>query len=152
LKGWWGVLFVRAWRWAVKHVTVTDDGVELSLGEEPIIVPMAFGDLLVELLEQRRGATATGPEDSVWLYPAPRLGQPLAPRVLLQRLRALGVPPTVGRNTALMEMAGEMPAAVITRLLGISLHRATRWTRDAGNTRPGYAAALSQRNKSRYTG
>ena len=50
-----------------------------------------------------------------------------------------------------MEMAGEMPAAVITRLLGISLHRATRWTRDAGNTRPGYAAVLSQRNKSRYT-
>jgi hypothetical protein len=151
VEGWWGVLFVRAWRWAVKHVTVTDDGVELRLGEEPIIVPMAFGDLLEELFEQRRGATATGPEDSVWLYPAPRLGQPLAPRVLLQRLRALGVPPTVGRNTALMEMAGEMPAAVITRLLGISLHRATRWTRDAGNTRPGYAAALSQRNKSRYT-
>ena len=146
-----GAVRSRAWRWAVKHVTVTDDGVELRLGEEPIIVPMAFGDLLVELLEQRRGATATGPEDSVWLYPAPRLGQPLAPRVLLQRLRALGVPPTVGRNTALMEMAGEMPAAVITRLLGISLHRATRWTRDAGNTRPGYAAALSQRNKSRYT-
>ena len=36
--------------------------------------------------------------------------------------------PTLGRNTALMERASEMPAAVITRLLGISLNRATHWT------------------------
>jgi hypothetical protein len=44
-----------------------------------------------------------------------------------------------------MEMAGEMPAAVITKLLGISIHRATRWTQDAGNTRPGYATQIARR-------
>jgi hypothetical protein len=33
----------RITRLTTKHVTVTDDGVELRLGEEPIIVPMAFG-------------------------------------------------------------------------------------------------------------
>jgi hypothetical protein len=31
-------------------VTVTGNGVELRFGEEPIIVPTAFGDLLEELL------------------------------------------------------------------------------------------------------
>lgn len=56
--------------------------------------------------------------------------------------------PTRGRNTALMEMAGEMPAAVITRMLGISLNRATRWTQDASNTRPAYAADLARREDS----
>ncbi|MET8759542.1 hypothetical protein [Lentzea sp. NPDC004782] len=40
---------------------------------------------------------------------AARLGQPLAPRDLLGRLRALGISPILGRNTALMEMAAEMP-------------------------------------------
>jgi hypothetical protein len=127
-----------------RNVTITEDGVELLLGQAPILVPEAFGDLLEALVNDRR-ATATGSQDVIWLYPAPRLGQPLAPRSLLQRLRALGVQATLGRNTALMEMAGEMPAAVITKLLGISLHRATRWTQDAGNIRPGYATQVARR-------
>jgi hypothetical protein len=135
------------------NITITDNGVKLLLGKAPITVPEAFGDLLEALVNDRR-ATTLGSQDEVGLYPTPRLRQPLAPRSLLQRLRALGVPATLGRNTALMEMAGEMPAAVITKLLGISLHRATRWTQDAGNTRPGYAptprpTARSDRRRAR---
>ncbi|GGU43014.1 hypothetical protein GCM10010178_39600 [Lentzea flava] len=64
-------------------------------------------------------------------------------------LRTLGISPTLGRNTALMDMAAEMPAAVIARLLGISLDRATRWTYDAGNTRPGYAREVARRDQLR---
>jgi hypothetical protein len=45
-----------------------------------------------------------------------------------------------------MELAGEMPAAVISGLLGIHLQRATVWTQDAGNTRRGYAAEHARRN------
>jgi hypothetical protein len=112
------------------------------LGKAPITIPEALGDLLEALVHDRR-ATATGSLEHVWLYPAARLGQPVAPRILLQRLRAIGVNATLGRNTALMDMAGEMPAIVITKLLGISLHRATRWTQDAGNVRPGYARKVA---------
>ncbi|MEV0395310.1 hypothetical protein [Polymorphospora rubra] len=54
-------------------------------------------------------APRPGPDDRTWLYPACRLGQPFAPRDLVRRLRVLGVSPTLGRNTALMEMASEMP-------------------------------------------
>lgn len=61
------------------------------------------------------------------------------------RLRGLGVSATLGRNTALMEMVGEMPAAVITKLLGISLHQATKWTQDTGNTGSGYATEVARR-------
>ncbi|MEY9864221.1 hypothetical protein ABH935_009876 [Catenulispora sp. GAS73] len=128
-----------------KHATATDNGVELLLAEGPILLPSAFGDLVMMLIDDRRGATPTAPEDSVWLYPGSRLGRPLAPSDLTRRLRELGISPTLGRNTALMEMAAEMPAAVITRMLGISLDRATRWTQDAGNTRLGYAAQLARR-------
>jgi hypothetical protein len=45
----------------------------------------------------------------------------------------------------LIELAAEMPAAVISGLLGISIDRATRWAQDAGNTRPGYAAEVANR-------
>lgn len=130
-----------------KHVAITHDTVELSLTATPISLPPAVGNLVLQLLDEQRKATSSN-QDS-WLYPAPRLGQPLAPRDLLARLRALGIPPTLARNTALMEMAAEMPAAVIARMLGISIDRATRWTHDAGNTRPGYATELAHRNKFR---
>lgn len=136
---------VRITRLTTEHVIVTQTGVQLLLGEEPITVPAAFDELIMKFLHDRRSAATTGPDDHTWLYPARRLGQPLAPRDLLPRLRVLGVSPTLSRNTALMDMASEMPAAVITRLLGISLDRATRWTQDAGNTRPGYAAELARR-------
>jgi hypothetical protein len=128
-----------------KHVTVTDDSVELLLADTPITLPPMLGDLVLELLADRQKSVATAPDHGVWLYPATRLGQPLAPRDLLGRLRALGISPTLGRNTALMQMASEMPAAVIAKMLGISLNRATRWTQDAGNTRPGYAAEVARR-------
>ena len=59
-----------------------------------------------------------------------------------ERLTAL-----FGRNTALMALASEMPAAVISGLLGLNLQRATTWTQDAGNTRPGYAAEIARRAK-----
>ncbi len=126
-----------------EHVIINQDGVELLLANTPISLPPTVGELVLQLLPDRRSATT--PDQETWLYPAKRLGQPLSPRDLLGRLRALGISPTLGRNTALMEMAAEMPAAVISRMLGISLDRATRWTQDAGNTRPGYAAELTRR-------
>lgn len=64
----------------------------------------------------------------------------------MRRLSAIGITAAIGRNTALMELAGEMPAAVISGLLGFGINRATRWTHDAGNTRPGYAAEVAQRD------
>lgn len=129
------------------HITITDNGVELTLGQTPIAVPAAFADLLEAFVNDRRASNASRPEKNTWLYPAARLGQPLAPRTLLQRLRAIGIQPTLGRNTALMQMAAEMPPPVLNKLLGISLDRATRWTQEAGNSRPGYAAAVAQRNR-----
>ncbi len=65
--------------------------------------------------------------------------------MLLRRLATLRVPATVGRSSALIELAADMPATVLSGLLGISLNQATRWTQDAGNTRPGYAADVANR-------
>jgi hypothetical protein len=45
-----------------------------------------------------------------------------------------------------MELAAEMPAKVLSDLLGISIESAVDWTQEAGNTRPGYAAEVAQRN------
>lgn len=132
-------------RLTTSQVTHTDHGIEILLGGQPISVPSAFGDLITELIASLPDNTVGRPRDDTWLIPGSRRGQPLSPKVLLRRLVTLGVPATIGRNSALIELAAEMPAAVISGLLGISIDRATRWTQDAGNTRPGYAAEVANR-------
>lgn len=128
------------------HVILNAVSVEILLGGRPIIVPPEFGDLIRSLIAERTGDGTADIDADTWLFPGPRRGQPRSSRELLRTLAGLGVPATIGRNTALMELAGEMPAAVISGLLGLNLQRATTWTQDAGNTRPGYAAAVARRN------
>lgn len=135
-------------RLTTQHVAFDEDHVQLRLGSQPITVPPLLGDLLATLVREHATAKNLSPTNN-WLYPAARLGQPLAPRILQRRLQAIGIPATIGRNSALMELAAEMPAAVLTGLLGISVDRATHWTQNAGNTRPGYAAELARRNERR---
>lgn len=127
------------------HVTLSTDSVEILLGGQPITVLPEFGDLIRSLITQQTGDRAADLDDNNWLFPGPRRGQPRSSRELLRTLANLGVPATIGRNTALMELASEMPAAVISGLLGLNLQRATTWTQDAGNTRPGYAAEVARR-------
>jgi len=130
-------------RLTTNQVTHTDHGVEILLGGQPIAVPSTFADLISNLIAGLPDNTVGGP--GAWLFPGSRRGQPLSPKVLLRRLAGLGIPATIGRNSALIELAAEMPAAVISGLLGISIDRATRWTQDAGNTRPSYAAEVANR-------
>lgn len=61
------------------------------------------------------------------------------------RLRRIGDFPRIARNTALIELAGELPAAVIAKLLGFAVKRAVAWNIEAGNTDPRYAAAVARR-------
>ena len=53
------------------------------------------------------------------------------------RLKRIGVSPKLARNTALIALAGELPAVVLSKLLGFSVKRAVVWNAEAGNTNPG---------------
>ena len=68
------------------------------------------------------------------LFPGQRAGQPLAGHSLAARLRRHEFPILPGRNAARLELAGEIPAAMLSVVLGISLsgatHRTRRSTRD----------------------
>jgi L-alanine-DL-glutamate epimerase-like enolase superfamily enzyme len=49
------------------------------------------------------------------------------------------------RNTALMDLAAQLPAKVLHDLLGIPINTATAWAHQAGASRAGYAADVSRR-------
>jgi hypothetical protein len=68
-----------------------------------------------------------------WLVPGHLPGRPITPARLGERLRALGIRTLPGRRATLLQLAAEVPAAVLAELLHLTPATATRWTRDAGS-------------------
>jgi hypothetical protein len=52
----------------------------------------------------------------------------------------------LARNTALIDLAAQLPAAVLSQLLGLQLQTAANWTIEAGNSQLRYAAAVATSN------
>ncbi len=123
-----------------------DDGVSLRFGAHDITVPEPLAGLLTELLSSRRSHLGVGsPATSPWLFPGHLPGRPINPSRLGERLRLLGVRALPGRRATLLQLAAEVPAAVLAELLHLTPGTATRWTRDAGGDWSRYAADLASR-------
>ncbi|MEU8927523.1 hypothetical protein AB0D10_42570 [Kitasatospora sp. NPDC048545] len=130
------------------HVLDTGDALHLHLGAKPLEIPAPLADLIRQLVRTRRGYGALGHTDEhSWLFPGVRAGRPISAQRQAARLYQLGIKTRAGRSTALLDLAAELPASVLSDLLGISIRTATGWSEEAGNTRPGYAAEVSRRAK-----
>jgi hypothetical protein len=123
------------------HAPITDDGtVQLRLGATAITVPPPLDELLTQLPATRPGGIAARLHHGDWLFPGRRPGQHLHATRLAQRLRALGVDPRADRNTALLQLAAEVPPAVLADLLGLHIGTAISWAHHAGGDWTNYAA------------
>jgi hypothetical protein len=65
-----------------------------------------------------------------------------------QRLSDLGIQPGQARSTALFQLATELPAALLARMLGIHIDVATAWQRASAGDWMTYAADVSRRTQS----
>lgn len=126
-------------------------GYTIKLGTVPLDVPDPVAELLADFVTERRGYAAVDIGINPWLFPGGRTGQHLSAQQMGARLRRVGVSPQLARNTALIALAGELPAVVLAKLLGFSVKRAVTWNAEAGNTYPGYAAAVARRTRSRHS-
>ncbi|MER7118115.1 hypothetical protein ACFQL8_12575 [Streptomyces goshikiensis] len=108
------------------HVTKTHDGVQLWLGRKPLEIPEPLAGLVPELVGTRQGHAVVGHTDSTpWLFPGAFPERPMDGVSITARLNRIGIKARAGRNTALMELAGELPAVVLSGLLGIHINTAT---------------------------
>jgi hypothetical protein len=71
-------------------------------------------------------------------------GQPITAAHLGQRLRAIGIRALPGRRAALIDLAGQLPAAVLADTLNLSAGTAVRWMHPAGADWNRYAADLAR--------
>jgi hypothetical protein len=79
-----------------------------------------------------------------WLFPGRQPDRPAHPATFVRRLNALGIHARSNRNTAMLQLAAELPAVVIADLLGIHVGTATRWVHQASGNWTSYAADHSQ--------
>jgi hypothetical protein len=132
-------------RLTTDHISL-DDEVTVRFGRDHVVLPPPLGDLVRELLATRRGRAASEPEAaSRWLFPGGIPGRPLDRGTLQRHLKAVGVDASVVRTAALFDLAADVPASILTDLVGLDPTTATRWTQAAGGDWAAYAAAKAAR-------
>ncbi|MCX5181310.1 transposase [Streptomyces sp. NBC_00268] len=116
-------------------VVLDTQSVHAAAGSPPL-------DGYIRTLNAQAMATDTAGER--WLLPGRFPSQHLSRSQLVRRLRPLGVRPCMARNTALVELASELPAVVVSRLLGVHQNTADAWKRIGGQDNA-YAAEVASR-------
>jgi hypothetical protein len=133
-------------RLTLDHLQTTPDTIRLRLGREPIVLPEPLAGLVRDLAGTRRGHAVIGaPGTSPWLFPGGQPGRPISAFQLTKRLRDLGLNPAQSRSTALFDLATELPAAILARMLGIHISVAAAWQRASAGDWTTYAADVSRR-------
>jgi hypothetical protein len=79
------------------------------------------------------------------LLPGGQPGQPISAFQLTERLRQLGIRSGQARSAALFQLATDLPATVLARLLGIHITVAAAWQRASAGDWAAYAAEVSRR-------
>jgi hypothetical protein len=114
----------------------------LQLGEHELLLPPAIAQLLGQLPRSSRRSTLPEPIDPEGLlFPGRTPNRPVDQGVFGKRLKRAGLIIRAGRNTALIGLAAELPAAVLADLLAIDVTTATRWAGYAKRDWHDYLAA-----------
>ena len=133
-------------RLTTSHIEANDGDVRLRLGHEPVVLPEPLAALALHLVDIRQGHAALGDQGtSPWLFPGGQPGRPISAFRLGERLRQLGLRPGESRSTALFQLATELPAALLARMLGIHISVAVAWQRASAGDWTDYAADYSRR-------
>ncbi len=105
----------------------------IRLGREPVVLPAPPDALTLQVAETRRIHAALGDDGtSAWLFPGGQPGQPVSAYQLGGRLRQIGIRCGQARSAALFQLATDLPAAALARMLGIHITVAVAWKRASG--------------------
>ena len=127
------------------QITTRDGQMHVRSGKHEVPVPDSLARIPTDLIRAGRSHTGTGsPATSPWLFPGGMPGQPITPSRPGERLRAPGVRALPGRRAALIDLAAQLPAAVLADSLNPSPGTAVRWMQQAGADWNRYAADIAR--------
>jgi 3-hydroxymyristoyl/3-hydroxydecanoyl-(acyl carrier protein) dehydratase len=96
------------------QVTCRDSETFIRLGRHNAPVPGPLADATLQLISDGRSYRGVGsPPATTWLFPGHLPGRPITPARLGERPRATGIYAQTGRRAALLDLAAQLPAAVL---------------------------------------
>ncbi|WP_153183256.1 hypothetical protein [Streptomyces sp. E5N91] len=115
----------------------------LLMGTHPTALPPLVHRLLLRQAEHAEPKSSIGriTPQTAWLFPGYAAGTHRSAADLARKLRLHKLPARIGRNTALLALAADLPASVLSETLGISVTAALKWTRRAARDWNAYLAA-----------
>ena len=125
------------------YLQALPDGLHLSLGNIPVLVPAQIAPMFWDHLHGRPNQQ-TGNKGSRWLFPGTMPGQHIHADAMMGQLRALGIDLGGARNIALRGLVQELPPTLVANALGYSYQVIHKHAGDAGVPMAGYAE-LAQR-------
>jgi hypothetical protein len=127
------------------QVSQRGQDVFVRFGQHDVPVPEPLGVLLIQLIAEGKSYTGIGsPAQTPWLFPGGLPGRPITASQLAHRLRALGISTQAGRRATLLDLAAQLPAAVLADLVNLHPTTATKWMHQAGGDWNRYAAELAR--------
>jgi integrase len=127
------------------QITRRDGTTHLLLGRHDVPVPAPLAVAIDQLTSNGRTHRGVGsPQATTWLFPGHLPGRPITPSRLGERLRHIGIYAQTGRRAALLDLAAQLPAAVLADLLGLHENTAAKWINQAGGDWTRYAAELAR--------
>ena len=100
----------------------------LRLGKHPVLLPPAAARLVGQQATNAAVQLA-GPDGTLWLFPGRTGLRPLTALAVTRQLNQHGIHVRAGRTAALVDLAGQLPPAVLASLLGLHPATADRWSR-----------------------
>jgi hypothetical protein len=127
------------------QITQRHGAMLIRLGRHDAPMPSPLATATRQLTSGGRSYRGVGsPPATTWLFPGHLPGRPITPATLGERLRALGIYAQTGRRAALLDLAAQLPAAVLADLLGLHETTAAKWMHQAGGDWNRYAAHLAR--------
>ena len=122
----------RVARLTLDDVVIDRGTAKIRLGTTAIELPEPLAGHLRDLVASRRSGAAAAIPDPRWLFQGKAPGRPITEQNLSRRVKRLGVDCAAARRTALLQLAGEIPAAITAEMLGMHITTATKWAQIAG--------------------
>lgn len=125
-----------------EDITTASDDTYLTLRDHPVLLPPVLATLVTNLAAQPAPIDDPRPPDTpTWLFPG-RNAAHLDPSRLARLLNHdLDLDARAARGGALLALAADLPASVLSDLLGLSIAAALRWSALAARDQSVYLAA-----------
>lgn len=126
------------------HIEHTSGATHLRVAEHALLLPPLVATLALTQRDRDDLRSVFGRASAShtrWLFPGIRPGLAMDAHSLAFKLNDHGINVRAARNTALGELAADLPPPVLAELVGIGITTATRWARYASRDWRPYLAA-----------